>query len=194
MTHPDAVEWNHRYTSDPQRSTPGEPHQLLTNNAHLLPAKGLALDIACGLCSSGLFLASRGWHVIGLDVSENALWMAQAQAHKKKLDASFVVMDLADPWLPVGHFDTILNFYFLSRPLLERYRTTIKPGGLLFFETFVWQPGIEIRPEHYLQTDELRSRFLDWEILFYKETGQTRHSSGTRRVARLVARRPLSQV
>jgi SAM-dependent methyltransferase len=129
-----------------------------------------------------------------LDVSENALRLAQAQANKKKLDASFVAMDLADPWLPEDHFDAIMNFYFLSRPLLERYHTAVKPGGLLFFETFVWQPAIQIRPEHYLQPDELRFRFSDWEILLYEETGQTRHSPGTRRVARLIARRPANPV
>jgi len=190
MPNPDALEWNARYQSEPQRRIPRAARSLLTAHIEQLPASGLALDMACGTASTSLYLAARGWQVIGLDVAESALRLAQVQARKAKLPASFAVMDLTDPWLPASHFDVILNFYFLVRPLWSLYKEALKPGGLLFFETFLWQPEIELRPERYLLPDELRQAFADWEILHYKENDHPHGQSRLRRIAQLVARKP----
>jgi tellurite methyltransferase len=193
VPHPDSIKWNALYNSDPKRSEPQTAHALLKSHIDLLPAHGLALDIACGTSSTGRYLASRKWRVIGLDVAVNALRMAQGQARKDALSISFAVLDLSDPWLPESTFDVILDFYFLSRPLFTLYKKTLNPGGMLFFETFVWQPGIEMNPEHYLQPDELRTAFIDWDILHYEESTQVHTSDKMRKIAQLVARRPLVQ-
>jgi SAM-dependent methyltransferase len=190
MSHPDAVEWNARYRSEPHRSASKGPRALLTSHIDLLPARGLALDMACGTASTGRFLAAHGWQVIGLDVAESALRLAQARAHKEAESISFAVMDLTDPWLPDSRFNVILNFYYLARPLWARYKTSIKPGGLLFFETFLWQPGLETKPEHYLQSNELKLAFTGWDILHYEEMEHQRDGHKTRRAAQLVARKP----
>jgi hypothetical protein len=189
LPNPDAIEWNARYETDPQRSDPRDPRTLLTNHLDMLPARGLAVDMACGTSASGLFLASRGWQVIGLDVAESALRIAQARARSERIGISLAVFDLTNPWLPECHFDIILNFYFLVRPLWALYKKAIKPGGLLFFETFLWQPTIEIRPERYLQPGELKQAFSDWDILLYEETDHHRYLPQMRRCARLIARR-----
>ena len=151
---------------------------------------GLAVDMACGLSASGLLLAERGWRVIGLDVAESALRFAQSAARQKQLSIHFAVLDVLNTWLPEDHFDLVLNFYFLSRPLFEVYKHTLKPGGLLFFETFVWQPGIDLRPEHYLHPGELERIFSNWDILVSEEVDDPRHFNPSRRTARLIARKP----
>jgi hypothetical protein len=83
-----------------------------------------------------------------------------------------------------------LNFYYLSRPLLRTYRKALKLDGLLFFETFLWEPGIETNFDHYLQPGELEGFFGDWQII---QRADVEHpptsSSQARRSAQLIARR-----
>lgn len=123
-------------------------------------------------------------------MAEIALRLAQAQALKEAVSISLAVMDLTDLWLPESHFDVILNFYFLAHPLWAVYKKSIKPGGFLLFETFVWQPDIEMKPDHYLLPGELRQAFIDWDILFYEEKNHFHNSRKIRRIAQLVARKP----
>ena len=137
MPHPDAQHWNARYASEQKYLFKKEPRPLLTSRLNLLPETGLALDVACGTSSTGIFLAARGWHVIGLDVAETALRHAQDRARKEALPVSLAVVDLTNIHLPTARFDLILNFYFLERSLWQAYQKALKPGGLLFFETFL---------------------------------------------------------
>jgi SAM-dependent methyltransferase len=190
MAHPDEIKWNARYLSEKSGYLTRQPHALLTSYADSLPETGLVLDIACGLAASSLYLASRHWRVIGLDIAEAALRMVQNKARKTDMSVSLAVMDLTSPWLPVSHFDAILNFYYLSRPLWDIYRKSLKPGGWLFFETFLWQSGIEVDREYYLQPGELRQAFSDWEIVHYEELERPHASHAKRQIAQLVARKP----
>jgi len=191
MPHPDALHWNARYASEQKYLFKQEPRPLLTSRLNLLPETGLALDVACGTTPSGIFLAERGWRVIGLDVAETALRRVQARAKKDALPVSLAVVDLTRIRLPAARFDLILNFYYLERSLWSAYQQALKSGGLLFFETFLWHPEVEDHPEYYLQPDELRQAFAGWDILFYDEINRPRRNEhGTKRVAQLVARKP----
>jgi tellurite methyltransferase len=185
--------WNDRYTRDVERHNLRAPRHLVTSHLDLLPSNGLILDMACGTTPTGRFLASHGWRVIVLDVSIAALHLAQSQVRKDALPISMAVMDLTDPWLPREYFDVITNFYYLSRPLWNTYRESLKPGGLLFFETFLRE--VDMNPNHYLDSLELKNVFCDWEIICYAEIQRFVHSPDRpdkkRRVAQLVARKPL---
>ena len=195
MTHPDALFWNERYQHEERWRDRHPPRLLLTSHLDLLPQHGLALDVACGTSASGLYLAVRGWQVIGLDVSNAALRLAQSRVRQEALPVSFALMDLKDPWLPAERFDVILNFYYLSRPLLQTYRHAVKPGGLLFFETFLREetffPFAGGNPDHYLRPHELRDAFSDWDIVHYTETHHGERPGRARRIAQLVARKPV---
>lgn len=198
MPHPDALVWDDRYSKDLRWREVRLPRSLLTMHQSLLPRNGLALDAACGTTPTGLYLARQGWQVIALDVSSAALRLTQSQAQKEALTVSCAKMDLTNPWLPTNRFDVILNFYYLSRPLLSMYRQSMKHGGLLFFETFVRDEFIQSatggNPEHYLELHELENEFEDWHIIHYEETQRasraTERHNKSRRIARLVARKP----
>lgn len=197
MPHPDALIWDDRYSNDTRWRSLRPPRSLLTSHQNLLPRSGFALDAACGTTPTGLHLARQGWQVIALDVSNAALRIAQSEVKKEGLPVSFALMDLANPWLPSNRFDVILNFYYLSRPLLTTYRKSMKRGGLLFVETFVrddsFSNKVDGNPQHYLEPQELRSAFEDWNIIHYKETQQASRSTERRkksqRIAQLVARK-----
>ena len=192
MPHPDALHWDHRYSHEASRSVPRSPYDLVTEHLDLFPSNGLVLDMACGATSTGVYLASCGQRIIALDVSIAALRIAQSQVKKDALPISLAVMDLTDPWLPREHFDVILNFYYLSRPLWKTYREALKPGGLLFFETFLCEA--DMNPDHYLVSLELKKVFDDWDIIRYAEIQRAshlpNHPGKKRQIAQLVTRKP----
>lgn len=200
MSHSDALRWDDRYSHETERFALRAPRDLITSHLDLLPRDALILDAACGTTSTGRYLAARGWRVIALDVSNVALRLAHQKActersrsvRKDASPISFAVMDMVDPWLPPNHFDVILNFYFLSRPLISTYRQSLKPGGLLFFETYLRER--HSNPERYLETQELRRFFDDWDILHYLEVERLVQSrtgfEDTRWTAQLITRKP----
>jgi tellurite methyltransferase len=192
LPHPDALRWDNRYSHETERFALRAPRHLITSHLDVLPPNGLILDAACGTTSTGRYLAARGWRVLAVDVSLAALRLARLKVQKEALPISFAVMDMVDPWLPSAHFDVILNFYFLSRPIIPTYRQSLKPGGLLFFETYLRER--HTNPTRYLESQELRRFFDDWDILHYLEVERlVRSRTGfeeTRWTAQLIARKP----
>lgn len=186
----DAVRWNQRYLEQ-TRATFAAPRPFLLEQAALLPAHGLALDLAMGLGGNAAFLAARGLRVMGVDIADVAV--RQAKARLPQLMA--VIADLYQFDLPVATFDVVLDFYFLQRDLWPQMSRALRPGGLLIMETLthaqrICQPDID--PHYLLQPGELRCAFADLEILTYRE-GWTAGDHGHRRaVASLVARAPVS--
>jgi tellurite methyltransferase len=192
MPHPDAQLWNARYLAGRRHFLRRRPHPLLCAYADQLPPGGLALDMAAGAVANGVFLAGRGLRVIAMDIAEAGLRLGQKRARELSLPLALVVMDLGDPWLPASGFDVILNFYYLSRPLFESYRQALKPGGWLFFETYVQDTRRRLNSSHYLEPAELHSAFQDWEILHWAEIHKARRGAvlDSDRIAQLVARKP----
>jgi hypothetical protein len=165
MTHDAAIRWNERYKTDGAHWLSRRPRQLLVQYAELLPNSGLALDAAAGVALHGLFLAERGLHVIALDISEVGLRLARESALDRGVELETAVIDLAHPWLPANYFDVIVNFRFLERATFPVYRQALRPGGLLFFETFVKIYSRDDYPEHYLDPGELRAAFAGFDII-----------------------------
>ncbi len=180
----DQSRWNVRYR---ERAGPNaEPRRWLVDHAALLPAPGLAVDVAMGLGGSAGWLAEQGWRVIGVDVSDVAVRRAKARWPK----VLAVVADLTCFPLPAAAFDLILNFYYLDRALWPQYRAALRPGGLLVMETFVRSARTEaegVDPAHLLEPGELRAAFADLEVLDYREGESGTHG---RWRAAIVARRP----
>lgn len=191
MSHPDAQIWNARYMAEKENYFRRQPYSLVRSFANQLPRGGLTLEVAAGTAPVGIFLARQGLRVIAMDISVAGLRLAQQRARELSLSLSLAVMDLNDPWLPPSRFEVILNFYYLSRPFFECYRQALKPGGWLFFETFVQDAHRSYNPDHTLESGELRSAFQDWEILHWEESWRKRDGSShsTRRIAQLVARK-----
>lgn len=189
-THPDARRWDDRYAQDGDDWLNGRPRQLLLDFAHLLPSSGLALDAAAGVAAHGLFLAERGLHVIALDISEVGLRLARQRARVKGVCLETAVLDLASPWLPANTFDVIVNFRFLERSTFPVYQHALKPGGLIFFETFLkTEPNVDY-PDHYLNPNELRRAFSEFEIIHHTVTEVTGACSVRQKVTeQLVARK-----
>lgn len=187
MTHPDAERWNARYAADSGDWLEHQPRQLLLDHAQLLPKRGVALDTAAGVANNGTYLARRGLHVVALDISLTALQLALQRASADSLPLSAAVYDLSHLWLPMDYFNVIVNFHFLERATFPVFRQTLKPGGLLIFETFLRLDEDSPTPHYYLEPGELLNAFSDFEIIHWKEHAIPETTKVT---AQLVARKP----
>jgi SAM-dependent methyltransferase len=189
--HPDAERWNARYRAEASAWLRRRPRRLLRENIALLPESGLVLEAAAGVSASGLYLSERGFHVIAIDISETALSMAVRRARQRRLTLEAAVFDLSIIWLPVDYFDIILNFYFLQRAAMSAFRRALKPGGLLFFETYLRTEQIRPRSEHYLEPGELRQSYREWETLYWATEEKAGHDSGRPKlIEKLIVRKP----
>lgn len=184
----DATRWNERYRTAP-KDWYSFPRSFLTENIHMLGTPGLALDAAMGIGANAEYLLANKWEVIGLDISDEAVFMAKSRC--PQIQAA--VIDLEYLHLPANYFDLVLNMYFLDRRLWPTYRQSIKPGGFFMMETLLFDMvtfAKGLNPEFLLQPDELRLAFLDWDILLYQEGWVKSDHGNEKAVASLIARKP----
>lgn len=191
MVRLDAVRWNERYNQE-WYSSLTIPRALLVENAGYLPQTGLFFEAALGMGANAGFLLQHGLEVIGVDISDVAVYTARQRY--PQLQA--VIADLDHLYLPPDKFAGILNFYYLNRDLFPVYRQALRPGGVLFFETLT-QAMLEEMPDLdqtvLLAPGELRQAFTDWEIRVYREGWITSQRGSHKAVASLVARKPLEE-
>jgi tellurite methyltransferase len=188
-----ALVWNERY-SDTNATPNRGPARWLVDNLALLPTQGRVLDIAMGTGRNSLFIAERGYDVIGIDVSAVAARRCHAEAARRGVNVETIVASLENFAIARAAFDVILNFYYLQRGLIPAISAALLPGGVLVFETFTadqkqfqWGPASE---HHLLKPSELRTLFPELQTLAYRETVVERESErGSKAIASLVARK-----
>ncbi len=184
----DAIRWNERYQNNHDRDLQ-VPRSFLTEHLHLLPACGLALDLAMGAGKNTEALLERGYRVIGVDISSEAV----LRAKRRFPELQAVIADLTRFYLPSRTFDVVLNFYYLQRELWPEFGRILKPGGLLVFETLthgMQEMLPEIPGSFLLKPGELREAFKDWDILVYREGWVTGDHGHEKAIASMIARRP----
>jgi SAM-dependent methyltransferase len=183
--------WQEKYQN---MVDPGEPIRALLQNQHLLPTTGNALDLACGLGANALFLASKGLTCQAWDFSTVALEKLAIRARDQKLPVETRVINLESDPFPDNQFDLILVSHYLYRPLCPAICNALKPGGLLFYQTFCQQKVSEKGPQNpkfLLAENELLELFNSLKPVVYREErliGDT--SQGFRNQAILIAQKP----
>jgi len=166
---------------------------VLHDNRHLLPDKGDALDLACGLGGNALLLAEAGLRTQAWDLSPVAIEALQFRAVEAQYDLQATVRNMStSPPLPES-FDVIVVSYFLDRSLVKSLCAALRPEGLLYYQTFVRdkvsQQGPN-NPEYLLAENELLSLFSELCPRVYREEGQLGEvQHGLRNEALLVAQK-----
>ena len=169
--------------------------QLLVDNLPLLKSlsfDGGVLDLACGKGRNGLFLTGNNIPVTFADSNDAVLDHITELLDTGGNSAKCWLVDFeASDSNPLADksYDVVLVFNYLHRPLFRRIREVIRPGGLVFYETFTVAQrkfGKPSNPDFLLQPGELKQYFEDWEILHYFEGEVARPD---RAIANLIARR-----
>ena len=172
MKDPAAEKWNQRYRESRE---PGAVAEVLQRNAHLLPGKGLALDLACGRGANALFLARAGLQVQAWDFSANALAQLQQQAAIERLPVVTQNRDVVRCPPDPAQFNVIVVSLFLDRSITDNLVAALKPGGLLFYQTFVKTPHLGRGPDRAqwrLAPSELLRLFSVLDVVYYREDGR----------------------
>nr|WP_155942948.1 methyltransferase domain-containing protein [Mycobacterium sp. 141] len=127
------MRWDAIYTNRSSGDTEPGPPSVFASHVAAFPVAGTALDIACGQGTASIWLAQRGFEVLGVDVSAVAIETARARARRCGVAARcrFVMADL-DDGLPAGPpADVILCYRFRDRKLYPSLVDRLAPGGLL---------------------------------------------------------------
>jgi SAM-dependent methyltransferase len=159
--------WDERYRSR-HALWSGNPNPHLVAEADdLIP--GTALDVGAGEGADAIWLASRGWRVVAVDLSSVALERASAHASERGADIAgridWVHEDLTS-WDPgAGRYDLVSAQYMHLLPtprqaMFERLAAAVAPGGTLLIvghhpsdlQTTVPRPAM---PELFFTGDDI---------------------------------------
>ena len=128
--------WDSRY-AESDRIWSGRPNPRLVERAGDLPP-GEALDVGAGEGADAVWLATHGWRVTALDVSEVALGRARAHAEEAGVGDRVRILhhDLMTGAALPGGFDLVSAQYL--HPPAERFTemigllgAAVRPGGAL---------------------------------------------------------------
>lgn len=168
--------------------------EVLAENSHLLPAAGNALDIACGAGNNALFLAARGLRTTAWDISPVAIAKLLEFSSRLKLTIDAQTRDVEAQPPDAETFDVITVSRFLVRDLSPALITALRPGGVIFYQTFtavkIDRSGPD-NPDFLLAENELLALFSGLVIRVYREEGRLGNLQlGFRNSALLVAQKP----
>jgi SAM-dependent methyltransferase len=164
--------WDAAYSGDKQA---GEARWVLRENSHLLPVSGTALDLACGLGANALLLAQHGLDTHAWDISPVALEKLKQTGQQQGLDIHTEHRDIEQNPPTPNSFDVIVVSHFLYRPICQDLIAALKPGGLLFYQTYHQQKLGSSGPsseKFLLKPQELLRLFSNLDIVFYREDGR----------------------
>jgi tellurite methyltransferase len=190
MSRQEQLGWNERYLRGEHATPLPDPFLYkLTEPVTPLPSGRAALDIACGAGRHAVWLAERGWDVVGCDVSLEGLRLAAQMARQRRVGLKLFCAELDEYPLPARRFDLVVVFFFLQRRLFAEIEKTLKPGGLLMYRTYLEGGEPTSHPQHRLRSGELPEVFPGWRVLHYREipAGET---AGGRPVAEFMAQKP----
>ena len=164
------------------------PSQWIARFAHLVRPQGQVLDIACGLGRHMRLFHAKNHGVTGVDKAQAAI---DAVANL----GPAIQADIENgPWpLPGQQFDAVVVTNYLWRPLWPQILDSVKPGGLLLYETFAQGNeafGKPSRADFLLAPGELLQVCNGWQIIAY-EHGQLRQPE--RVVQRIAAIKPAAE-
>jgi ubiquinone/menaquinone biosynthesis C-methylase UbiE len=117
-------------------------HFKTTANQHLIDTvkgrkPGKALDVAMGQGRNAVYLATQGWTVTGVDISDEGMKIAQANAAKQKKKLETINADMATFDYGKNKWDLVTMIYAGSNhAIIEKIKPSIKKGGLFVVEFF----------------------------------------------------------
>ena len=168
--------WNARYQAKGQTVGAANlsPAYVLHEFQHLLPVKGMALDLASGLGANALFLAQHNLQAHAWDISSVAIEKLNAAAKSLNLNLNTEVRDIVVKPPEENSFDVIVVSHFLDRQIMPDIIAALRQNGLLFYQTFTKAHVQESGPtnETYrLGKNELLSLCEDLDVIVYREEG-----------------------
>jgi len=161
-----------------------EPNKLVIKMLDFLPSDSfkekVVLDLGCGEGRDSVFLAKKGFKVIGVEILRSGLLKAEKRAKENGLNIDLVegnvndlvISEKVDVLLCMG----ILQYLKPENRLkqFQHFREITNSGGVHVLFAFTEHPEVEEAPdwgeeEFVYKHGELLSYYEDWETLLKKE-------------------------
>ncbi len=185
--------WNERYRN--ADAVVPKPAWVLARYAHLLPENGQALELASGLGGNAIFLAERGFAVTAWDISDVAVRTLQNFSLSRNLLIDAELRDVERQPPQPESTDVIVVSNFLYRPLFPHLAAALRPGGLVYYQTWTADRPIDAggpsNPDFLLQRNELLRAFSSLDVLVFHDEGTAGDpAAGLRGQSAIVAWKP----
>ncbi|MEW5717009.1 MAG: class I SAM-dependent methyltransferase [Chloroflexota bacterium] len=150
------------------------------------PVRGRALDLGCGTGTNAIYLAQRGFAVVGVDFSSKAIATARAKARRADVAVEFRVADVTRLDALRAPFDFVLDIGCLhaidaaARPrYAEQIARLTRPGAAFMLYAFAPRPADA--PRHLIgfrnvgiAAEEVQQLFAAYFVLERVEHGADR--------------------
>jgi 2-polyprenyl-3-methyl-5-hydroxy-6-metoxy-1,4-benzoquinol methylase len=166
--------WDKKYSNTSKYVFGKKPAKFLASNYDFIPSGARVLDVGMGEGRNAVFLARKGYKVLGVDISSVAVRKARRLAQEFGVRIDTVVSSMQTYQPKDGKFDAIICFYYVDRELNKRLSKWLKPGGVLIYESHTDHQrkvkGSELYERKYLlRPSELLKMFPGFRILKYEE-------------------------
>ena len=156
--------WDASYHDGPAPWDIGRPQPAIARLASEGGFAGAVLDVGCGTGENALLVASLGLPVLGVDVAETALTIAQAKADERGLEVEFAAADALHLERLGRQFETVLDsalFHTFDDDERPRYVASLaavtEQGGTLYVLSFS-DEGLDPGP-HPVSREQLTAAF-----------------------------------
>lgn len=145
-----------------------EASEWLRKYFDIIPKGGTVLDLACGGGRHSTFLSEKGFSVVAVDIDIEAI----TQEKPENTDILYANLE-ADAWpFNAVEFDGIVVVNYLWRSQFSDIKNSLKPGGVVIFDTFMIgneEYGRPTNSKFLLKSGELKDAFADMDIIAFEE-------------------------
>ena len=136
---------------------------------------------------NGVYLATQGFNVIGLDISEKGLEKAHRLAKKNNVTIKTRVVDLESFQIEPNTYDVILCSYYMQKDLFKQFQSGLKPGGMIVVETYNvdYLNYARFSRQWALKTNELLDIFKSLRVIRYQD-----YDDGKEAYSSIIAQKP----
>ncbi len=196
----DEVFWNERY-ADSEYFYGTDPNGFLREQCGIL--NGPVLSISEGEGRNGVFLATCGLDVTGVDLSSVALEKAEKLAESKGVKITTIGADLETFEPEEDHYGAVISISAhlpspIRKALYPRLERALKSGGVLLLESYSLDQlskntGGPKDPDMLMSVEKIRREFPNLEPVLLRETerevSEGRGHTGLASVVQFIGRR-----
>ncbi len=161
----------YRFSTPPWVISKAQPNLVQLEADGALQGRSV-LDVGCGTGDNAVYLAQRGYEVMGIDASISAIKMAKKRAQAAAVKVNFHVFDALKLTGLERSFDTVIDyglFHQFTGNQLRQYVSSLKavlePEGLLIVQCFSDQETVrEVGPRLVSQQDIYAAFTGGWRV------------------------------